>query len=61
MLIKVIIPIQSHLSDALIESDFAPETVQTRIRFVKWLLNKFGDNLNKEVDIEKEFELFKNK
>jgi len=60
MLIKVIIPIQSHLSDALIETDFAIDTDKTRIRFTKWLLNKFSDNLNVEVDIEKEFELFKN-
>lgn len=56
--IKLSMTIQSHLSDALIELEFAPETVKTRLRFIKWLINKFEGNLDQEVDIEAEYKLF---
>jgi hypothetical protein len=59
MELRVSLVIQSHLSDAMIEMGFAPETAQQRLRFVKYLINIFPDT-DKKVDIDevyKQFEL----
>ena len=60
MEVKVKIIIQSHLSDSSIEIDFDPQTAQKRIEFVKYLINKFGKNLDEEIDPEKEYSTFLN-
>lgn len=57
---KVKIIIQSHLSDAIVEVTFDPETAQKRIRFAKYLINKFEKNLDEEIDAQKEFSIFLN-
>ena len=60
MEVKVKIIVQSHLSDSLIEIGFDPQTAQKRIEFVKYLINKFGKNLDEEIDPEKEYSTFLN-
>jgi predicted lipase len=52
------IVIQSHLSDSLIETSFNVEQANLRIRFVKYLINRFGDDINQRVDIDKVFNEF---
>ena len=54
--------IQSHLSDAMIETQFNPELVQSRLEFVKYLVHMFP-NTDTEIDVEevyKQFRLGKN-
>ena len=52
------IVIQSHLSDSLIETSFNIKQANERIRFVKYLINRFGDDIQQEVDIEKVYSDF---
>lgn len=59
MSITLSIVIQSHLSDSLIETSFNPEQANLRIRFVKYLINRFGDDINQRVDIDKVYSKFK--
>ena len=59
MSVTLAIVIQSHLSDSLIETSFNPEQANLRIRFVKYLINRFGDDINQRVDIDKVYSKFK--
>jgi hypothetical protein len=59
MSVTLSIVIQSHLSDSLIETSFNPEQANLRIRFVKYLINRFGDDINQRVDIDKVYSKFK--
>tara|TARA_R110002096_G_scaffold27031_1_gene83084 strand:+ start:668 stop:862 length:195 start_codon:yes stop_codon:yes gene_type:complete len=54
-LVTVDMVIHSHLSDSLIEISFLPEQAEKRIRFVKFLISRFGDDLQQKVNIEKEW------
>ena len=58
MELRVSIAIQSHLSDAMIEMEFAPEMAMYRLRFVKYLVNMFPET-DKKVDIDAVYEQFK--
>jgi hypothetical protein len=51
--VTVDIVIHSHLSDSLMEMSFLQEQAHKRIRFVKFLLSRFGDDLQQEIEIEK--------
>ena len=53
MKVKVDTVVHSHLSDSLMEIGFLPKQANKRIRFVKFLISRFGDDLNQEVDIDK--------
>ena len=59
MSVTLSIVIQSHLSDSLIETSFNPEQANLRIRFVKYLINRFVDDINQRVDIDKVYSKFK--
>ncbi len=58
MNVTLSIVIQSHLSDSLIETSFNPEQANLRIRFVKYLINRFSDDINQRVDIDKVYSKF---
>ncbi len=58
MSVTLSIVIQSHLSDSLIETSFNPEQANLRIRFVKYLINRFSDDINQRVDIDKVYSEF---
>jgi hypothetical protein len=58
MSVTLSIVIQSHLSDSLIETSFNPEQANLRIRFVKYLINRFDDDINQRVDIDKVYSEF---
>ena len=58
MSVTLSIVIQSHLSDSLIETSFNPEQANLRIRFVKYLINRFSDDINQRVDIDKVYSKF---
>ena len=58
MSVTLSIVIQSHLSDSLIETSFNVEQANLRIRFVKYLINRFSDDINQRVDIDKVYSEF---
>ena len=54
--------IKSHLNDAMIEIQYNPQLVQSRLEFVKYLIHMFP-NTDTEIDVEevyKQFRLGKN-
>jgi hypothetical protein len=57
-MVRLSIVIQSHLSDSLIETSFNVEQANHRIRFVKYLINRFGDDIQQEVDIDEVYSTF---
>ncbi len=50
--------VQSHLSDALIETAFYPKQANNRIRFVKFLISKLRGKLDTQIDPEAMYEVF---
>ena len=67
MTTKVSMVVQNHLSDALVELSFFSQLkeedrniTRLRLNFVKWLTSRFSDNLEQEIDPDKEYTLFYN-
>lgn len=60
---KASLIIMSHLSDVQEANSMGLSRIHinAEINFVKFLILKYGDNLNVKIDPEKEFELFKNR
>ncbi len=50
--------VQSHLSDALIETAFDQKQANHRIRFVKFLIHELNGNLDTRIDPEAMYEEF---
>jgi hypothetical protein len=60
---KASLIIMSHLSDVQEANNMHLSRIHINeeINFAKFLILKYGDNLNVEIDPDKEFKLFKNR
>jgi len=55
---KVEMVVQSHLSDALMEMSFNPDTARLRINFAKHLVDIFDGDLTKRINVKKQYAQF---